>query len=119
MTVGVTGRSGDTLARMTCTMAAATACTATVAGTAGADRDEPRFYGLGTTLRLVGPDDTVLDTWEPESREHGFRYQVAEVARAVGEGRTETWSVPWEATRRVMAVMDGVRGQVGVVYPGE
>ncbi len=119
VTVGVTARSGDTLARMTCTMAAATACTATVAGTAGRIEMSTRFYGLGSTLRLVAPDDTVLDTWEPASREHGFRYQVAEVARAVGEARTETWSVPWEATRRVMAVMDGVRGQVGVVYPGE
>ena len=119
VTVGVTGRAGAALARMTCTMAAATGCTATVAGTAARLELGSRFYGLGTTVRLVGPDDTVLDAWEPESPDHGFRFQVAEVARALAGGRTETWSVPWEATRRVMAVMDAVRRQVGVRYPGE
>ncbi len=119
VTVGVTGRHGETLARMTCTMAAATACTATVAGTAGRIEMSTRFYGLGTSLRLVRPDETVLDTWEPTDRDHGFRYEVAEVARAVAQGRTETWSVPWDATRRVMTAMDEVRRQVGVVYPGE
>lgn len=120
VTVGITARGpGGALARMTCTMAATTGCTATVAGTAARIEMDARFYGLGTTLRLLGPDGTVLDTWEPQRREHGFRYQVAEVARAVADGRQQTWSVPWEATRRVMQVLDEVRGQVGVVYPGE
>ena len=119
-TVGVTafGRAGA-LARMTCTMAAATACTATIAGTAARIEMGTSFYTPGTTLRLVASDGTVLDTWSPEPRDHGFRYQVAEVARAVAAGRTETWSVPWEATRRVMSVMDEVRRQIGVAYPGE
>jgi predicted dehydrogenase len=119
VTVGVTARRGSALARMTCTMAAATPCTAFVAGTAARVELATTFYTPTTTLTLVGPDDTVLDTWEPEHRTHGFRYQVAEVARAIEAGRTEPWSVTWEATRRVMAVMDDVRRQVGVVYPGE
>jgi predicted dehydrogenase len=119
VTMGVTARRGETLARMSCTMAAATSCTAYVAGSAARIELSTSFYVPNTTVRLVGPDDTVLDTYEPEHRTHGFRYEVAEVARAVAEGRTETWSVPWEATRRVMAVMDDVRAQVGVRYPGE
>ncbi len=119
VTMGVTARRGDALARMTCTMAAATPCTAVVAGTEARVELSSRFYTPSTTLTLLGPDDTVLDTWEPEHRTHGFRYQAAEVARALADGRCEPWSVPWEATRRVMAVMDDVRHQVGVVYPGE
>jgi predicted dehydrogenase len=118
VTVGVTARRGDTVARMTSTMAAATPCTAFVAGTAARIDLAGRFY-QPTTLTLVGPDGTVLDRWEPEHRSHGFRYQVAEVARALETGRTEPWSVPWAATRRVMTVMDEARRQVGVVYPGE
>ena len=51
--------------------------------------------------------------------DHGFRYQAAEFARALAAGRTQTWSMPWDATRRVMATMDETRRQVGVVYPGE
>ncbi len=119
VTTGVTARRVDALARMTCTMAAATSCTALVAGSAARVELSGRFYTPGTTLRLVGPDETLLDTYEPDHRTHGFRYEVAEVARAVAEGRTEPWSVPWEATRRVMAVLDEARRQVGVSYPGE
>ncbi|MBM6400806.1 Gfo/Idh/MocA family protein [Phycicoccus sonneratiae] len=121
VTVGVTARGGGALARMTSTMAATTPCRALVAGSAARlELSGPGFfYGAATTVRLVAPDGTDLDTWTPDLPEHGFRFQAAEVARALAEGRTEPWSVPWEATRRVMAVMDEVRRQVGVVYPGE
>ena len=120
-TVGVTGRTGSTLARMTTTMAGASSCHASVVGSAARiELGEPRpFYGASTTVRLVGPDGTELDVFTPEHPEHGFRYQVAEVARAIEAGRTEPWSVPWDATRRVMTVMDDVRRQIGVTYPGE
>ena len=55
--------------------------------------------------------------WEIPVLDHGFRYQAAEFARALAAGRTQTWSMPWDATRRVMATMDETRRQVGVVYP--
>lgn len=121
VTVGVTARRGSSLARMTSTMAAATPCRALVAGTAGRiELSGPgSFYGAATTVRLLDLEGTVVDEFVPEHAEHGFRYEAAEVVRAVAEGRHETWSVPWEATRRVMGVMDEVRRQVGVVYPGE
>lgn len=121
VTVGVTGLVGSALARMTCTMAAATPCAALVAGSAGRiELSGPgAFYGAASTVRLLAPDGRLLDTLEPAEAEHGFRYEIAEVSRAVAEGRTEPWSMPWEATRRVMAVMDEARQQVGVVYPGE
>ncbi|WP_299440791.1 Gfo/Idh/MocA family protein [uncultured Phycicoccus sp.] len=121
VSVGVTARVGDTLARMTSTMAAATPCSAFVAGSAGrVELAGPgAFYGAATTVRLYAPDGSLLDTWEPDGAEHGFRFEAAEVARALADGRTETWSMPWAATRRVMTVMDEVRRQVGVGYPGE
>ena len=71
-------------------------------------------------MRLVGARRDACSTsscrrWPT----HGFRFEAAEVARALAAGRLETWSMPWAATRRVMAAMDEVRRQVGVVYPGE
>lgn len=121
VTVGVTARRGEALARMTSTMAAVTPCDALVAGTeARLELTGPgSFYGAATDVRLVGRDGTVLDTWSPERPDHGFRFEAAEFARALADGRTETWSVPWEATRRVLAVMDEARRQLGVAYPGE
>lgn len=117
-TVDARGPGGE-LARVWCTMAGATACPARVVGTRARLEVTGRFYDAGSTVRLVGPDETLLDEFVPQVRDHGFRYEAAEVARALEQGRHETWSMPWEATRRVMGVMDEVRRQVGVVYPGE
>ena len=111
------GTSGA-FARLWCSMAAATSCPARVVGTRARLELEGRFYAAGP-VRLVGPDETVLDEYVPEDATHGFRFEVAEFARALHDGRHETWSMPWDATRRVIAAMDEVRRQVGVVYPGE
>ena len=117
-TVDARGPGGE-LAHAWCTMAGATACTARVVGTRARIEMTGRFYDAGSTVRLIAPDETVLDEFVPDVVDHGFRYEAAEVARALAEGRQETTSMPWGATRRVMGVMDEVRRQVGVVYPGE
>ncbi|MFL6079340.1 MAG: Gfo/Idh/MocA family protein [Ornithinibacter sp.] len=117
-TVGARGPGGE-IAHLWCSMAAATACPARVVGTRARLEVEGRFYYVASAVRLVGPDDAVLDEFVPEVSTHGFRFEAAEVARALEAGRLETWSMPWDATRRVMAAMDEVRRQVGVVYPGE
>ena len=49
----------------------------------------------------------------------GFEFEAAEVARCIGEGRRESATLPWQATLEVMEIMDEVRRQLGVVYPGE
>ena len=110
---------GGALAHLWCSMAAATACPARVVGTKARLEVDGRFYDVGSRVRLVAPDGTVLDELVPSVATHGFRFEAAEVARALTAGRLETWSMPWDATRRVMAAMDEVRRQVGVVYPGE
>ncbi|MCL2464545.1 MAG: gfo/Idh/MocA family oxidoreductase, partial [Micrococcales bacterium] len=48
-----------------------------------------------------------------------FAHQAAEVARCVAEGATQSPLMPWEGTLAVQRVMDEVRRQIGVVYPGE
>ncbi len=111
---------GGAIARLWCSMAAATSCPARVVGTdARLEVVGGRFYAAESRVRLVGPDESVLDDFVPEVTTHGFRFEAAEVARALAEGRLETSPMPWAATRRVMGAMDEVRRQVGVVYPGE
>ncbi len=41
------------------------------------------------------------------------------VARCLAEGWLESPLMSWDSSRAVMAVLDEVRRQVGVVYPGE
>ncbi len=107
------------LAHLWCSMAGATSCPARVVGSRARLEVEGRFYDVQSRVRLIGPDESVIDEFVPAVAKHGFRFEAAEVARALAAGRQETWSMPWAATRRVMAAMDEVRRQVGVVYPGE
>lgn len=109
-----------TLASAWSTMAAATACTARVVGTeARLELDGP-FYAP-TTVRLLDRYGAVTEALAPTgtAHEHGFAYEAAEFARVLTAGGHEPVSVPHEATRRVMALLDHARAMLGVVYPGE
>ncbi len=113
----VVGPSGA-LGVLHATMLAKTPTTAAVVGTdARIEVDGPRFYG--PSRLTLATRDGVLDTWEPADREHGLQHEAAEVARCVSAGLTESPVLPLEVTLRVMATMDAVRRDLGVVFPGE
>lgn len=103
---------------LTSSMAGASACPATVVGTRARIELDGRFY-QPTNMRLIAADGTVLDTYSPEHQRHGFRYEIAEIARCVAAGERETSRMPHAATGRVMGVLDECRAQLGVRYPGE
>lgn len=44
--------------------------------------------------------------------ENGFQFQIAEAARCIAEGRTESERMSWQHSRDLMAVMDEVRTQI-------
>ena len=95
--------------------------TPTTAAIAGRDaRLEIRGdFFMPQPVRLLTPSGEELDRYEPEVREHGFRYEAAEVARCLHAGALESPLMPHAETLRVMEAMDDVRRQVGVRYPGE
>ncbi|KAB7746243.1 gfo/Idh/MocA family oxidoreductase [Nostocoides sp. F2B08] len=111
---------GGVLVRACSTMAAATPCAARVVGTAGRLELAGRFYAP-TTVRLIASDGAVLDEIAPDpaGSPQGFAYQAAEFVRTVTAGEMESPSMPHEATRRVMSLMDDARARLSVVYPGE
>ncbi|MDF8266189.1 Gfo/Idh/MocA family protein [Luteipulveratus flavus] len=117
--VALIGESGETAACIS-TMTAQTANTAVVAGDSARIEIDGWFY-QPNTVRLVATGGEELDRWEPapDDRDHGLRHEAAEVARCISEGRHESALMPWEETLRVMGVMDEVRRQLGVVFPGE
>ena len=45
--------------------------------------------------------------------------QAHEVARCIAQGTTESQIMPLDETVSIMQVLDVVREQLGVVYPGE
>ncbi|MGN6608557.1 MAG: Gfo/Idh/MocA family protein [Jatrophihabitans sp.] len=116
-TIAVTGPSGA-IGTLSSTMAAKTPCRASIAGTKARLEIDGWFY-QPNTVRLVDTDDREVDRYDPPRREHGLAYQSAEFARLLSSGATESTLLPLDETLRIMQVMDEVRAQLGVRYPGE
>lgn len=110
------GYPEHTQATVSTTLWALTGITATIAGT------EARVDFAGPYLRpaalAVHRTDGSQWTFDGEVR-NGFQYEVAEVARCVNEGRSESDVLTLADSIAVMRTLDEARRQVGVRYPGE
>lgn len=115
-TVVLTG--DDAVATCVASMSAQGANTAVIAGSSARLELPGWFYQPGP-VRLVGSDDKVLDTYEPPATQHGLHFEAVEAARRISAGAVESPLMPWDETLRIMRLMDQVRDQLGVVYPGE
>lgn len=70
--------------------------------------------------RHDGTDRVADSTSHPfVHEENGFVYQVAEVARCLRAGETESPIIPLDESRAIMAVMDKMRADWGLKYPFE
>jgi predicted dehydrogenase len=96
-----------------------TPTTATVQGSDATLEIEGLFYQPGP-FTLRGVDGTVL-RWHEERVAHhrGLHFQVAEVARRVEAGETGSPLRPLSDTIAYLEVMDEVRRQLAITYPGE
>ncbi|ACQ78920.1 oxidoreductase domain protein [Beutenbergia cavernae DSM 12333] len=105
-----------TVAVAEATMLGAMPNTATITGTAGRVEIPRTFYV---------PNRVVVTPLDGEPRVvhgeavGGFQFQAAEAARRIAAGELESPTLTWAATLEVMEIMDEVRRQLGVVYPGE
>lgn len=84
-----------------------------------------QFHAPGRINVFHDPDpDLIPDevgyswTWDAHVP-GGLQYEAAEVARCVNAGLTQSETMPWSDTIAVMEVMDKVRQQLGVRFPGE
>jgi predicted dehydrogenase len=116
-TVAVTGPQGA-IGTLASTMLAKTPCAASISGTAARLEIDGWFY-QPSTVRLIGLDDREIDRYETPRREHGLAYEAAEFARLLSAGKTESDLLPLDETLRIMQVLDEVRAQLGVNFPGE
>ena len=86
--VTVTGEAGP-LGLVGSSMVTKTPTTAVVAGTTARLEIEGDFYSP-QPVRLLTPSGRELDRYEPEVRDHGFRYEAAEVARCLHHDALES-----------------------------
>ncbi|MEO6020184.1 MAG: Gfo/Idh/MocA family oxidoreductase [Knoellia sp.] len=122
-TIFVTGKEGGR-GLLHATMTSRTPTTASINGTAGRlelgnPEDPANSWYAPSRVRFVSRDAQTDISWEPEDRTHGLHFEFCEAARVVDAGLTESPLLPAAETLRIMEILDEVRAQVGVRYPGE
>lgn len=108
---------GDVITVATTSMMTKSPVRAWIGGTEGYIDFDRQFY---TTrgFEIVRHDGETL-RFAPSVNGGGFEYEIAEASRCISEGAKESWIFPLQATIEVMEIMDEVRRQLGVRYPGE
>jgi len=72
-----------------------------------------------TTFRVTGPDGHVLEEYRSDIEGRGMQYQALEAERIIAEGRRDSDILPLDETVAIMATLDEVRRQIGVVYSAD
>lgn len=109
---------GGQHAVLTTTLEARSPTRAAIVGTLARIEIEPKFYAP-TTFTAVAVDGTVLERYDEVHEGGGLRHQAAEVARCLADGRLESTVMPLDESVAIMATLDEVRRQIGLVYPSE
>lgn len=102
---------------LTTTMIEQTPCRAVVAGLYGWLEIDRTFYNP-TSMRVVLNDGTVTE-YPNTYTGHGLREQADVFKRLVLSGNKQSEILNWRDTVDIMASLDTVREQIGLVYPFE
>ncbi len=106
-------------ALVNCTLAARTPTTATISGREARIELVDVFY-QPNRVRLVGRSGVTIVGEAPTlSGHYGLAHEAAHFAQLVADGFTESPQLPLDETVAIMEVLDQIRGQVKVRYPGE
>lgn len=104
------------LAVLSCANRARTPHRGAIVGTTGQILVEGFTWAHGATLIRDGKDPVVI---EPKLPMHPSCYQANETMRCMEAGWTESPILPAAEVIERMEIMDEIRRQIGVVYPGE
>jgi len=99
------------------TFACQTSITAEIAGTEGMIQMPSPWY-KNDNLVLVRPNEGPR-TIQVEPMINGFEYEIRELMSCVEKGLIESPAMSHSFSMNMAGVMDTIRGQVGVVYPGQ
>jgi predicted dehydrogenase len=88
-----------------------------VSGTKGSVRLLSPFWSP-TQLEIRLPDREP-EIWSRPCLARGYEYEIAEVARCISAGQTESAVMPIAETVAIMGVLDEIRAQCGITFPGE
>jgi predicted dehydrogenase len=108
--------SGDRLGVVKAALRVGMTCTARIAGSEGAiDLPAMMHCPNSLTVSSAGGVEHIDASYEG----NGLRFEIDEVHRCLGEGRTESTVVPLDESIALATTLDAIRAELGVVYPGE
>lgn len=113
----ILGYDGGAVAVLSCGLTANTPVTATISGPLGRIEVPGPFFRPATFV--LHRSEAEPETFHVPYEGSGMLHEAAEAMRCLREGLLESPLVPWQTTLDVMGVMDEVRSQVGVRFPGE
>ena len=113
-------RLPQSMAALQTTMLATTATTAVVTGSQARVQLSCPFTSGGVALRFVPTDGDVLESPMPAiTGAQALCYEAAHFAQLVADGQLDSPIMPADESVAIMGLMDDIRSQVGVQYPGE
>jgi len=99
------------------TIAAQTDTACHIYGTEGSLRLNGRFHAPdGLTVYRDGEEPRVIDC---EKKGYGYYYEAEHVQECLEQGLLESPLLPLNFSLELMRVLDQIRGQIGLRYPGE
>jgi len=114
---------GSEIAILSCTMLAETPQEAWIVGDEGFIRIKKAFMNADTvTLEMeskLTDDPTIVEEINITIDGPGYRYEAEEAMRCLQQGKKESDIMPLKETLGIMNIMDTVRKQWGLTYPGE
>ena len=91
---------------------------AAVVGTKGRIEIDRVWYAP-TTFRVYDNDNVVVETFDGSVEGRGMQFQAEEAERLIAGGLTAGEIMPPSQSVEIMRVLDEVRAQIGLRYPGE
>ncbi|MFZ8756879.1 Gfo/Idh/MocA family protein [Microbacterium sp. HMH0099] len=77
-----------------------------------------RVWYTPTSFRVVRPDGEVVEEFRTEIEGRGMQFQALAAERLAAAGQRDSDVLPLDETVAIMGVLDEVRRQIGVTYPG-
>lgn len=71
------------------------------------------------SVRIYDANDELVKEYEVPEQISGYEYEIRECIEQIKKGATESLSMPLQTSIEVMEMMDGLRKQWGIQYPGE
>ncbi|MEZ3155355.1 Gfo/Idh/MocA family oxidoreductase [Microbacterium sp. BWR-S6Y] len=106
---------------MSTTVSSSRAAGATSAQIVGTEAriEVDRVWYSPTSFRVITPDEKVAEEYTSKVEGRGMQFQALAAERLVADGAISSDVLPIDETVAIMGVLDEVRRQIGVVYPGE